>query len=133
MVAAYRSRLSGPLLDRIDLHVDVPALDEESLANASPGEASAAVRERVSAARRRQLERQRRPNARLAGAAESHVRASPAALSLIRRAAANAYLSARAQHRVLRVARSIADLAAQDEVVEEHVAEALLYRGEARG
>jgi magnesium chelatase family protein len=132
MVAAYRSRLSGPLLDRIDLHVDVPALDEESLASAAPGEASAAVRERASQARRRQLDRQQRPNARLAGAAESHVRASPAALSTMRRAAAKAFLSARAQHRVLRVARSIADLAAKDEVGEEHVAEALLYRGEAR-
>ena len=128
-VAAYRSRLSGPLLDRIDLHVDVPALDEESLASAAPGEASAAVRERASRARHRQLERQQRPNARLAGAAENHVRASPAALAVMRRAAANAFLSARAQHRVLRVARSIADLAGLDRVAEEHVAEALRYRG----
>ena len=60
------------------------------------------------------------------------MRASPAALALMRRSAANAFLSARAQHRVLRVARSIADLAAREEVAEEHVAEALLYRGEAR-
>lgn len=62
-------------------------------------------------------------------AAEIHVRASPAALAVMRRAAANAFLSARAQHRVLRVARSIADLAAQEDVAEEHVAEALRYRG----
>ena len=129
MVGAYRSRISAPLLDRIDLHVDVPTLDEESLASASPGEASEAVRQRASRARERQLARQQRPNARLAGAAEIHVRASPAALAVMRRAAANAFLSARAQHRVLRVARSIADLAAQEDVAEEHVAEALRYRG----
>ena len=129
MVGAYRSRISAPLLDRIDLHVDVPTLDEEALASALPGEASEAVRERASRARERQLARQQRPNARLAGAAEIHVRASPAALAVMRRAAANAFLSARAQHRVLRVARSIADLAAQEDVAEEHVAEALRYRG----
>lgn len=129
-VSRYRARISGPLLDRIDMHVEVPALMGSELASASRGEASKAVRERVVRARTRQLERQGIANARLAGrAAEKNVRADAAANDFLRGASASMALSARAHHRVLKVARTIADLQGCARVGEEHVCEALRYRG----
>jgi len=129
-IARYRARISGPLLDRIDLHVDVPALPASEMTDAPGGESSRAVRERVVRARARQVKRQGVANARLAGrAAEQHARADAAANEFLRVASARMALSARSHHRVLKVARTIADLDGCARVGEAHVAEALRYRG----
>ena len=130
MVARYRSRLSGPFLDRIDLHIDVPAVAPELLASASHAEGSAPVRARVARARAVQIQRQGHPNARLpAGEVVARAKATPAARAVLRAAMAQLLLSARAHDRMLRVARTIADLDGADAVGEPHVAEALRYRG----
>ena len=128
-IAAYRSRISGPLLDRIDLHVEVPRVATEEIARAAPAEASVVVAARVAEARARQVERQGCSNARLGGASLARaVRADEAALALLGNAMQRLALSARAYHRVLRVARSIADLAGRDCVEPAHVAEAVTLR-----
>jgi magnesium chelatase family protein len=128
-VARYRMRISGPLLDRIDLHVTVSALKPDELDSAQAGEASHRVRLRVARARSRQLRRQGTPNAQLSGPeAESRARIDAASRSLLREAAAAMALSARGRHRVLKVARTIADLASSDRVECEHLGEALGYR-----
>ena len=128
-VQRYRSRISGPLLDRIDLHVEVPTMRERELADAQAGEPSRAVQMRVEAARAKQLERQGVPNARLEGGAiERHCAADDAALELLRQAISRLALSARGFHRVLNAARTIADLAGSERLRTLHVAEALQYR-----
>jgi magnesium chelatase family protein len=128
-VARYLGKLSGPLLDRIDLMIEVPALPPETLQGAPTGESSAAVRARVAAAFRRQLERQGKPNARLEPREiDAHCRPDEGGAALLRNATARLNLSARAYHRVLRVARSIADLAGSGAVRSGHVAEAIQYR-----
>ena len=133
-IARYRGRISGPFLDRIDLHVEVPALRERELVEAPRGEASAAVRSRVDAARARQFDRQGVPNALLEGGEiERHCMPSSAARKLLREAASRLSLSARGYHRVLKVARSIADLAGRDVPGAQDVAEAIAYRNARRG
>jgi magnesium chelatase family protein len=128
-VAAYRSRISGPLLDRIDLHVEVPRVGPEEIASASPSEPSAGAARRVTAARTRQLERQGRANSRLEGGAVLECTlAEASALALLGTAMQRLALSARAYHRVLRVARTIADLAGDERVRSDHVAEAITFR-----
>ncbi len=128
-VARYRARISGPLLDRIDLQIEVPALPGETLLAKPEGETSAAIRQRVEAALARQDERQGKPNARLAPAEiDTHCTPDPAGVALLKQAMGRLDLSARAWHRVLKVARTIADLAASTEVRAPHVAEAIQYR-----
>jgi magnesium chelatase family protein len=128
-VARYRGRLSGPLLDRIDIHVDVPAVPEAELTGAATGEPSVAVRARVAAARARQLARQRKLNTELSTReTEKYCRTDDAAEGLLKSAIARLNLSARAYHRVLRLARSIADLAGVEVIGASHLAEAVQYR-----
>ena len=136
-IARYRERVSGPLLDRIDLRIEVPAVLADALtaplAHERGGDAgggsSAEVRAAVLRARDLQLDRQGKPNARLAAREVDHVcRTDPAAAALLGQALARLALSARAYHRVLKVARTIADLAAAPAIAAPHVAEALGYR-----
>jgi magnesium chelatase family protein len=141
-VQRYRSRISGPLLDRIDIHLEVPALAYRELAGTEPAEPTVAIRARVEAARERQ-------RARFAGLAGVHANAhmsvrelrrhcpiSAGVEVLLRTAIIQLGLSARAYHRVIRIARTIADLAGAADIAEVHVAEAIRYRtldrGEAR-
>ena len=132
-IARYRGRVSGPLRDRIDLIVEVPAVPIAAIADAPPGEPSSVVRQRVIAARRLQQSRYGsdgpRMNADLRGATlEQHCAPDGKSRTLLLNAATRLGLSARGYDRVLKVARTIADLAASERVEREHVAEALQYR-----
>ncbi|MBS0343535.1 MAG: YifB family Mg chelatase-like AAA ATPase [Proteobacteria bacterium] len=128
-VARYQGRLSGPLLDRLDLHIEVPAISAQELLEAPASEPSAAVRERVESARRLATDRQGHANQALAGAQiDRHVQLEPAASTLLQKAAARFGWSARSTHRTLKVARTIADMAASPTVQSAHVAEAMQYR-----
>ena len=128
-VARYRGRISGPLMDRIDIHLDVPAVPQEELLRQNAGEASGAVRERVAAAHRLQIARQGKSNSSL-GTREIDKWCAPgaAAEGLLRQAIAKLNLSARAYHRVLKLARTIADLVSSEAIAIAHVAEAIQYR-----
>ncbi len=125
-VARYQGRISGPLLDRIDLRVEMPAVRPAELLRLPEGEPTEAVAARVAAARERALERQGVPNALLdAGDIDRHCTPQPAAAEFLRSAAERLGWSGRRLHRTLRVARSIADLASAAEIELTHVAEAL--------
>ena len=135
-VGDYQARLSGPLLDRIDLTIELPALTAADLILPPPAEDSATVATRVARAREQQARRYAdlglagvRTNAQVpATALEEVARPERAGLTLLREAAETMRLSARGYHRVLRVARSLADLEGADAVTRMHVAEALSYR-----
>ncbi len=125
----YRAKISGPLLDRIDLHLEVPAQRPEKLQTADAGEPSVSMRERVVAARGRMLARQGRPNGLLEPRGlRTHAHAVPEAMQLLARAVDELGLSARAHDRILKVARTIADLDARDDVTVDDVSEAIGYR-----
>jgi magnesium chelatase family protein len=130
----YLGRISGPLLDRIDLHVEVPAVKFREISADKTGETSAAIRERVVTARKTQQKRfASKPkvtcNARM-GARElkAHCAIDDATTELLKFAMADMNLSARAYDRILKVARTIADLAGSENVLSDHVSEAIQYR-----
>ena len=130
-VRRYRARISGPLLDRIDLHVEVPRPPREVLRPDSPadGESSKVIAARVAAARLRQLARCGKSNARLTTReVNRHCVPEIAGRQLLERAMERLGLSARGYHRVLKAARSIADLADCDTILNTHIAEAIGYR-----
>jgi magnesium chelatase family protein len=129
-VQRYRAKLSGPLMDRIDLQLAVPRLPPEAMRPDAPrGESSAVVRERVIAARALQLARSGVANAALSQAdTETHCRLAEREQQLLESAMASLQLSARAMHRILRLARTIADLGASADIGHAHLAEALGYR-----
>ena len=135
MIRRYRHRLSGPLLDRIDLHVEVPRLPPTALRPEAPGgEASERVRARVVAARAVQLARAGAANAHLdQGQTQAHCRLAPRDTALLERAVDSLQLSARSLHRILRVARTIADLAGSAGIETPHLTEAIGYRRLDRG
>ena len=145
VITRYQKRISGPMLDRIDIHIEVPRVDYEKLSDERLGEPSANVQARVEAARERQ--RQRFANQQMANGQKSKLANGiacnadmrPAQIrqycqldetsnSLMRSAMNQMQLSARAYHRVLKLARTIADLAGEEQIAPTHLAEALQYR-----
>ncbi len=129
MVARYQARISGPLLDRLDLQIEVAALPREDLFAPAAGESSATIAARTGQAAARQHARQNKANHALTAAeVDAWCRPDVAAAELLRNAMARLNWSARACHRVLRVARTIADLAASDVIDSTHMAEAIQYR-----
>ena len=138
-VQKYLARLSGPLLDRVDIHLSVPPVAYDDLATRVPAESSAAVRARVEAARARQLERFKGSPGIYANAhmgpreLARHVRTDAATDAVLKRAIVRLGLSARAYHRVLKLARTLADLEGVDEITPGHVGEAIQYRVLDRG
>ncbi len=134
MIARYQSKLSGPLLDRIDIHVDVPRVDYDKLLGTERGETSAVIRERVEKARTRQRERFANHPHLFANAdmgvseIQEFCILTPEARQVLELSVRRMQLSARAYHRVLKLSRTIADLAESDRIDVPHVAESLQYR-----
>ncbi len=128
-IARYRGKISGPLLDRIDIQIEVPAVPQEALLKQADGETSVAIQARVEAARQRAMTRQNKPNAQLT-VPEIDALCAPDAqgAALLQQAITRFNLSARAYHRVLKVARTIADLAGSENILTAHIAEAVQYR-----
>ncbi len=128
-IARYRGKISGPLLDRIDIQIEVGAVPQEALLKQGDGEASQIIQARVEAARQRALARQGKPNAQLS-VTEIDMLCTPDAQgdALLQQAITRLNLSARAYHRVLKVARTIADLAGSANIESTHIAEAVQYR-----
>jgi magnesium chelatase family protein len=128
-VSRYRAKISGPLLDRIDLQIEVPALPEAELTARVGGEVNQEVRKRVENARARQLKRQGKPNHLLSTLEiDEHCVADAKGQDLLKQAISKLDLSARAYHRILKVARTIADLAGVTDIDATHIAEAVQYR-----
>ena len=133
-ISRYQKKISGPLLDRIDIHVEVPRVDYDKLSDNRLGETSAAIRARVEAARKRQRERfvdtpgvtcngEMRP-----AEIREYCELDAAGQSLIKAAMRQLHLSARAYHRILKLSRTIADLAGSERIEAAHLAEAVQYR-----
>ena len=138
MVTKYQKRISGPLLDRIDIHIEVPRVDYEKLSGDRMGEPSTNIRARIQAARNIQRTRFTNPDSRgtdIVCNADMRVaevrkfcKLGDEGQSLMRSAMTQLNLSARAYHRILKLARTIADLAGSEEIESPHLAEALQYR-----
>jgi magnesium chelatase family protein len=130
-ILKYQKKISGPLLDRIDLHIEVPRLPYETLAARSPAESSAVIKERVQAARLRQRLRfgSAKTNSEMSAAEVTrHCLLDVQAQAVLKTATTQYQLSGRSFHRIIKVARTIADLASSDQIQAEHVAEAVQYR-----
>ncbi len=128
-IRRYRDKISGPLLDRIDMHVPVRLLKRGELQSKGEGERSTVVRERVIAARQRQLDRQGKANHQLSVPELERVCAlTPANKNLLEDAIEKLGLSSRAYHRVLKVARTLADMSGSESLETVHISEALGYR-----
>jgi magnesium chelatase family protein len=139
-VERYRQRISGPLLDRIDLHVEAPAVEYKELSDTLPAESSSAIRERVLQAREvqnRRFAKSRKSkvtkpttcNARMShGQLKEHCRLDEQGNELLKNAMNDLHFSARAYDRILKVSRTIADLAGSDAIAPDHLLEALSYR-----
>jgi magnesium chelatase family protein len=138
VVTKYQKRISGPILDRIDIHIEVPRVDYEKLSGDRLGETSASIRKRVQAARNIQHTRFTNPNSpnndvicnadMRIGEVRQFCSLQPEGQSLMRSAMSQFNLSARAYHRILKLSRTIADLAGSEEIQSAHLAEALQYR-----
>jgi magnesium chelatase family protein len=128
-VSRYRGKISGPLLDRIDIQIEVPAVPQDDLLSKTASETSAVIQARVETARQRQLDRQNKPNALLSVTEIDTFCATDAeGVCLLRQAISHLNLSARAYHRILKVARTIADLEGSESILTVHIAEAVQYR-----
>jgi magnesium chelatase family protein len=135
MIQRYISKISGPLLDRIDIHIDVPAVNYKELRGGSSPEGSTQIRERVMLARERQLERFRAAGEKFYSNAQmgsrqirQHCELSADCERLLERAMTQQGLSARAHDRILKVARTVADLEGVAHIESKHIAEAIQYR-----
>ena len=136
MVTKYQKRISGPLLDRIDIHIEVPRVDYEKLSSDRLGETSAAIRARVQAAR--DIQNERFTNGGISDIVcnadmriaeiRKFCKLDETSESLMRSAMSQLNLSARGYHRILKLARTIADLAGSEAIQSAHLAEALQYR-----
>ncbi len=133
-VARYRNKISGPLLDRIDIQIEVPALPEKELTGVATGETSDVIRERVESAYQKQFARQGKPNSALTTKEIDKLCApDQGGEDLLKQAISRLNLSARAYHRVLKLARTIADLENVEKIQGKHIAEAIQYRRFDRG
>ncbi len=128
-VSRYRGKISGPLLDRIDIQIEVPALSENELTKQADGESSSVVQARVEIAYQRQLARQGKPNSQLATKEIDRLcKPDEAGENLLKQAISRLSLSARAYHRILKLARTIADLAGKEDITSAYIGEAIQYR-----
>ena len=129
MITKYRNRISGPLLDRIDIHIEVPAVKYKEMAGEATGETSERVRQRVAAARAVQRDRFGHTNARLTPKEmKQHCRLDAECQELLKMAMTELNLSARAYDRILKVSRTIADLDNASAIQSQHISEAIQYR-----
>jgi magnesium chelatase family protein len=137
-IRKYLNKISGPLLDRIDIHLEIPALKTAELMSTPPGEPSKAIRERIEAARHRQFARLR-PEGVFANAQMSHKQTrkfcplNKKESELLKIAMTELALSARAYDKILKISRTIADLAGCDNIQTEHLSEAMQYRSLDKG
>jgi magnesium chelatase family protein len=135
VVTKYQKRISGPLLDRIDIHIEVPRVDYEKLSGDRMGETSESIRKRVQAARNIQQQRFASSQSDISCNADMRIgevrqfcQLQPEGQSLMRAAMSQLNLSARAYHRILKLSRTIADLAGSEEIQSTHLAEVMQYR-----